>query len=64
MRNSRKKIVNSQNETLSIGKIQGGMFEGQHLLCIHDDKEVSDTIAMHLLDKETIAFLLEELPKL
>jgi hypothetical protein len=58
------KLINSEDESISIIEVEKGWFTGQHVLCIHDDKEVSDTKAMHLLDKETIAFLLEELPKI
>ena len=61
---STRQFTNSQGELISINEIVKGDFRGLHVLRIHDDPNVSSVIAIHLLDKETIAFLLEELPKL
>lgn len=57
-------VINSEGEKLSILQVANGPFTGQHILCIFDDDEVSDTVACHLLDRKTIDFLLEELSKL
>ena len=62
--NTTAQLTNSQNELMTIVEITAGPFTGQSVLRIHDDPSVSNTVAIHLLDKETIAFLLEELPKL
>ena len=61
---STKQFTNSQGEVIDIIEVVRGAFKGSHILRIHDDPNVSSVIAIHLLDKETIAFLLEELPKL
>lgn len=58
------KLVNSEFEIIDIAKVDTGSFTGQYILRIHDDKHISNTIAMHLLDKQTVRFLLEELGKL
>jgi len=52
---------NTQGELISIKQMGSGEFAGQHVLCIHDDPEVSDTVAYHLLDIGTLNWLLEML---
>lgn len=51
---------NSESEIITTDKVTYGDFKGKYILVIHEGLKS----APHLLDKETIAFLLKELPKL
>ena len=53
----KNEYINSQDEKIEIKLVIDGPFEGEHVLCIHDDPDVSDTIAYHLLDKGTVKWL-------
>lgn len=60
---------NSEGERISIQRVESGPFEGQLLLCIHDDDDSSDwrakmgkpAVAPHLLDEGTREWLLGQL---
>lgn len=60
----RAELTNSQGELIEIRKVRKKPFTGQHILVMYDDLAASNVRAIHLLDKETIAWLLKELPKL
>lgn len=53
-------LVNSENERIAIKMINRGPFAGNRLLCLFDDLP-GTTVAIHLLDDETIDWLLDKL---
>jgi len=60
-------LTNSENEEIFIEQLPApGPFKDQYLLIIKDDlpPKGAGTRALHLLDKATRDWLLEELPKL
>jgi len=56
-------MSNTQSERIDIVQVEAGFFKGSYVLRIHDDPP-SKIIACQLLDSATIAWLLQELPKL
>jgi len=52
---------NSENELLTINRVENGAFAGKHVLVIHDDSDAGGTMAPMLLDPGTIGFLLKAL---
>ncbi len=59
-------LVNSQNERLTIERVQSGRFKGCTLLVLHEDEggNPHPVWAPMLLDSQTVQFLLYELAKL
>ncbi len=56
-------LVNSQGEKIEIKKCEASEFDKWHVLRLHDDSP-STVVAYHLLDEQTIDWLLIELQKL
>lgn len=54
-------MYNREKEKIEIRKIDNGPHNGEYLLVICDDPEVSDTCALHLLDAGTIDWLMMNL---